>query len=85
MTGELNGLAPSLPVLITLNELTCYNRRVFLCYLPPKFSFLPRYCLSLVIGFLFLGLGLAAQEYSYVDYTVKDGLAGTTTYCMDGA
>jgi ligand-binding sensor domain-containing protein len=24
----------------------------------------------------------AGQDYSYVDYTVKDGLAGTTTYCM---
>jgi ligand-binding sensor domain-containing protein len=41
-------------------------------------------CLVLVLHFLIAGFSspLPAQEHSYINYTVKDGLAGATVYAM---
>ena len=52
-------------------------------YLSLKFRFLSRFPFLLFLG-LFTGLCLRApaQEYSYVNYTVNDGLAGSTVYGM---
>src|SRR6267142_4200486 len=49
-----------------------------------KFIFLVRYCILIFIPFFLCCLctPAAGQEYSYMDYTEKDGLAGSTVYGM---
>src|SRR5882724_10352850 len=61
---------------------------MFTYFLLPMFKkqagYLTRRCFSFFFIFFIsaIYLPVSAQEYSYIHYDAKDGLAGSTVYCM---